>query len=131
MKPSRLAVIFMTILATVLISCERQAPVPTSPPAEPPAEAPALPVAPATADASAPVKPYPLDVCIVSDEALDSMGKPIALVYDGQEYKFCCDSCPVAFRKNPQKYVAKLQAAVAARASAAGQPQSPAQVQSQ
>ncbi len=61
---------------------------------------------PATSDAA--VKPYPLDVCIVSGEKLGSMGEPVAIVHEGQEIKFCCDSCPPKFEKDPAKYLGKL-----------------------
>ena len=40
---------------------------------------------PATSDAA--VKPYPLDVCIVSGEKLGSMGEPVAIVHEGQEIR--------------------------------------------
>jgi YHS domain-containing protein len=53
-------------------------------------------------------KPYPLDVCIVSGEKLGSMGDPISIVHEGQEIKFCCDSCPPKFKKDPEKYLGKL-----------------------
>ena len=37
------------------------------------------------------VKPYPLDVCLVSDEAFGGdMGEPHVLVENGQEVKLCC-----------------------------------------
>ncbi|MFN0066740.1 MAG: hypothetical protein ACKVYV_03795, partial [Limisphaerales bacterium] len=42
---------------------------------------------------TAAIKPYPLDVCIVSDEKLGSMGDPVVKVVDGQEVKFCCKNC--------------------------------------
>jgi hypothetical protein len=54
------------------------------------------------------VKPYPLDTCIVTDNALDSMGPPITLVHEGQEVKFCCKPCVGKFRKDPAKYLSKL-----------------------
>lgn len=53
-------------------------------------------------------KPYTLDVCIVSDEKLGSMGKAISKVHEGQEVKFCCDSCVPDFTKEPAKYLTKL-----------------------
>lgn len=61
----------------------------------------------ATASAG-PAKPYPLEVCLVSDEKLGSMGDPVVLVHEGQEVKFCCDSCTPKFKKDPAKYLAKL-----------------------
>ena len=53
--------------------------------------------------------PYPLDVCIVSGEKLGSMGEPITIVHEGQEIKFCCDSCPPKFNEDPEKYLGKLE----------------------
>jgi YHS domain len=60
-----------------------------------------------------PVKPYPLDYCIVSGDKLGGdMGKPIVMNYKGQEIKFCCASCPKKFKKNPDKYLKEIQDAV-------------------
>jgi len=53
-------------------------------------------------------KPYPLKTCIVSDEKLGSMGDPIVDVYNGQQIKFCCKSCVADFKKEPQKFMAKI-----------------------
>lgn len=53
-------------------------------------------------------KPYPLDVCIVAGKALGSMGDPVVIVHEGQEIKFCCDSCQPKFEANPAKYLVKL-----------------------
>lgn len=62
-----------------------------------------------TADAgSSGAKAYPLDVCIVSDEKLGSMGDAVVFVHDGQEVKICCDSCRKDFDKEPAKFLAKL-----------------------
>lgn len=66
--------------------------------------------APATADAENPkAKPYPLDVCIVSDEKLGGMGKPVVFEYKGQEIKLCCKSCRKKFDKDPATYLKKLE----------------------
>ena len=47
-------------------------------------------------------------VCPVSG---DKVGESkLTEVYDGKIYHFCCDDCPVAFKKDPAKY-AKLVAA--------------------
>lgn len=62
-----------------------------------------------TAAASPEVKPYPLDVCLVSGEKLGSMGEPTSLVHGGQEIKFCCDSCEPKFQKDPAKYLSNLE----------------------
>lgn len=53
-------------------------------------------------------KPYPLKTCIVTDNALDSMGDTQTIVHEGQVVKFCCEPCVGKFKKNPAKYLAKL-----------------------
>ncbi|MBU6300096.1 MAG: hypothetical protein KGS60_00960 [Verrucomicrobia bacterium] len=57
---------------------------------------------------AAKTKPYPLKVCLVSGNELDSMGGPVSKVYNGQEIKFCCKPCVKKFEANQQKYLAKL-----------------------
>jgi len=52
--------------------------------------------------------PYPLKVCLVTDNELGSMGKVITKVYDGREIKFCCKPCVKKFEANQAKYLAKL-----------------------
>lgn len=54
------------------------------------------------------VKPYTSQDCIVSDNELGSMGDPISMVHEGQEVKFCCKPCIKKFKKNPEKYLKKL-----------------------
>ena len=56
------------------------------------------------------VKPYKLNVCIVTGNDLGSMGDPRTIVYQGQEIKFCCKPCEAKFRKNPEKYLTKMAA---------------------
>ena len=58
--------------------------------------------------AEAKAKPYKLDVCIVSDEKLGEMGKPVVLEYKGQEIQLCCKSCRKDFDKEPAKFLKKL-----------------------
>ena len=66
-----------------------------------------------SSSAQAEVKPYPLDYCIVSGEKFGGdMGKPIVMVYQGQEMKFCCASCPKKFKKDPEKYLKMMDDAV-------------------
>ena len=62
-------------------------------------------------------KPYPLSVCLVSDEKLGEMGDPHVIKYKGREIKFCCESCEKEFRDDPQKYLAKLDKAAKSPAS--------------
>lgn len=54
------------------------------------------------------VKPYPLKVCLVTGNDLDSMGGSVSTVYNGQEIKFCCKPCLKKFEANPAKYLSKL-----------------------
>jgi YHS domain-containing protein len=62
-----------------------------------------------TGSASAPgAKPYPLEVCLVTDNDLDSMGGPVTKVYNGQQIKFCCEPCVEKFEANQARYLAKL-----------------------
>ena len=58
-------------------------------------------------------KPYPLKTCVVSGEKLDQMGKPVVYVYEGREIKFCCKDCIKDFKKDPAKYVKKINEAEA------------------
>lgn len=56
----------------------------------------------------APVEAYPLDVCIVADTELGSMGEPVSRLHGGQEFKFCCAPCVQKFEADPDAYAAKL-----------------------
>jgi len=56
---------------------------------------------------------YPMTTCVVSGEALDSMGKPYVFTYEGQEVQLCCMDCKKTFDKNPEEYMKKLAAAKA------------------
>lgn len=62
-----------------------------------------------TAKTDAKAKPYPLDKCIVSDEKLGEMGDPYVFTHEGQEIKLCCKSCLKDFKKDPAKYLKKLE----------------------
>jgi len=61
------------------------------------------------ADDSTKPTPYPLKTCLVSGEKVGEMGPPPVLVYKGQEIKFCCPDCVKDFKKDPDKYMKKLQ----------------------
>ena len=59
---------------------------------------------------------YPLKTCLVSDEALGSMGDATGYVHRvaGQPDRvvfFCCDGCMDDFKKEPAKFLAKIDAA--------------------
>lgn len=55
------------------------------------------------------VKPYTLDTCIVSDDKLGEMGKPVVFNYKDQEIKLCCKDCRKKFDKDPATYLKKLE----------------------
>lgn len=54
------------------------------------------------------VRPYPSDVCIVTDNKLGSMGDPVVKVYGDQEVKFCCRPCVAEFEDDKERFLAKL-----------------------
>lgn len=54
------------------------------------------------------VKPYPLDYCVVSNEKLGSMGKPVVFIYENQEIKLCCKECRKDFDAEPKKFLDKI-----------------------
>ena len=64
-------------------------------------------------DAQKKPKPYTLKTCIVSGEKLGEMGKPVVYVHEGREVKFCCKDCVKDFKKDPAKYVKKIDEAEA------------------
>ena len=57
---------------------------------------------------------YPLDTCLVSGEALGSMGEPVDKVYGVDLVRFCCKGCLKDFAKKPAGYLAELHKASAA-----------------
>jgi hypothetical protein len=64
---------------------------------------------------------YPLTICVVSDEKLGGMGEAFKYVHkeDGKADRvilLCCDGCVDDFKKEPAKYLKKLDAAAAAKA---------------
>ena len=54
---------------------------------------------------------YPLKTCLVSDEDLESMGGAFVHKHEGVTVKFCCEGCVGDFQKDPEKFLAKLEAA--------------------
>jgi hypothetical protein len=56
-------------------------------------------------------KDYPLNVCVVSGEALGSMGEPYTLVHQEKEVRLCCRSCVKAFHENADEHLETLRAA--------------------
>lgn len=51
---------------------------------------------------------YPLKTCVVSDQELGKMGKPIDYLYEGRLIRFCCPACIKPFEKDAAKYLAML-----------------------
>jgi len=47
-------------------------------------------------------------ICPVSGEAISSMS-PVTYEYQGKIYHFCCPACINAFKKDPQKYIEKVE----------------------
>lgn len=71
--------------------------------------APATPSSPvARAATKDQAKAYPLKVCLVTGNDLDSMGDEVSIIYQGQIIKFCCRPCEKKFLRAPEKYLAKL-----------------------
>jgi YHS domain-containing protein len=59
------------------------------------------------------LKPYTLKTCVVSGDKLGEMGDPYVFKYEGREIKFCCKGCLKDFKKEPAKYVKKIEQAEA------------------
>lgn len=72
---------------------------------------------PATAEENATI-PYPLDVCIVSNEGLESMGSPVVYKHGDREIKFCCRKCLKKFAADPEKYLALIDEAAKEKTTA-------------
>lgn len=65
---------------------------------------------------------YPLDTCAVTGGALDgSMGPTIEYIHKqsgkpDRLVRLCCKACVATFKKDPAKFLAKIDAAAAAKA---------------
>jgi len=71
---------------------------------------------------------YPLDTCVVSGEKLGEMGTPIDYIYkqEGQPdrlVRFCCKGCLKDFKKDPAKFLAKIDQAPTAKKNEAAHKQ--------
>lgn len=53
---------------------------------------------------------YPLKTCVVSGEELGSMGEAYEVVAGNRLVRLCCDRCLSKLKKDPAKYLAKLDA---------------------
>jgi hypothetical protein len=74
----------------------------------------------AAATAPAAAATYPLTTCVVSGDALEGgdMGGPVDYIHKetgkpDRLVRFCCSGCIKKFKKDPAKYLAKLDAAAA------------------
>jgi hypothetical protein len=47
---------------------------------------------------------YPLKTCVVSDEPLGDMGKPVKVTHEKTDVYLCCKACLEDFNKEPGKY---------------------------
>ncbi|MFT7668944.1 MAG: hypothetical protein ACI8X5_001644 [Planctomycetota bacterium] len=56
-------------------------------------------------------KTYPIKTCMVSGEALGSMGAPIDVMYGHRLLRFCCKGCLKAYKKDPAGTAKKVYAA--------------------
>lgn len=99
------------------------------PPAAPPETHAAVPAPTPDADivkdatpTPAQIAAYPLKTCVISDETLGEDGPPYDIFYKGRLVRFCCDSCLDDFKKDPAKYLAKIDKAAAAKSDAKAAP---------
>lgn len=58
-------------------------------------------------------KPYTLDTCAVCGMKLGEMGKPDVFVYKDREIKVCDKDEEAQFKKDPDKYIKKIEEAEA------------------
>jgi hypothetical protein len=61
---------------------------------------------------------YPISTCAVAGKALGSMGEPFVHIHEGRQVKFCCKACRPAFKKNPAKYLSKVDEKIVAQQKA-------------
>jgi len=55
---------------------------------------------------------YPLSTCPVSGAKLGAMGEPVVYLHHGREIRFCCKGCVPKFKKDPDKYLRKIDAGI-------------------
>lgn len=59
-------------------------------------------------------------ICPVSGEKIEEKNKA-TYVYEGKIYNFCCAGCIDEFKKDPQKYIKKVEDELKAKESSGGQ----------
>ncbi len=47
-------------------------------------------------------------ICPVSNELVGAMAKPYKVEHEGKVYNLCCKMCAKDFKKDPQKYIEKI-----------------------
>jgi hypothetical protein len=55
---------------------------------------------------------YPLSTCLISGQKLGAHGEPYTFTRDGQEVKWCCESCLEDFDKDAAKLMPKIKEAL-------------------
>ena len=84
----------------------------------------AMTAAPAAGDAQFSGEAYPLETCPVSGEKLGKDATVVVLEgmkdkkLDGTQVRFCCAKCAASFKAEPEKYVGKMNEAIAKAAPA-------------
>jgi hypothetical protein len=62
-----------------------------------------------TAAAKPKPKPYVLKICIISGDKLGEMGEAYTFEFEGREIKLCCKGCLKDFKKEPAKWIKKIE----------------------
>ena len=55
------------------------------------------------------IKPYTLKYCVVSGDKLGSMDEPYVFTNGTRQIKLCCKHCLKDFKKDPAKYIKKIE----------------------
>lgn len=53
-------------------------------------------------------EPYTLETCAASGRPIDVKGTPQTVFFEGRELKFCCKGCADFVKKNPAKFLGKV-----------------------
>jgi YHS domain-containing protein len=61
---------------------------------------------------------YPLKTCVISGERLEhsALGEPVDFIYNNHLVRLCCTMCLATFKKNPDRYLKKINDAYCAAA---------------
>ena len=81
----------------------------------PPANQGAGPAVPKSDDAEADfMDRFPMSRCPLCDSYLGSRGEAVEIVHSGRQIRLCCDSCRLAFERDPSKALARIDAVLIA-----------------